>query len=727
MIKPLKVHIIILSILAFSCPLSAQQFDFVNNATTNGNTYGKAITIDSDGNLITCGSYTGGPNYEGTALPGSGSFNGFLAKYDSEGNILWVESCFSSSNGEALDVTTDSDNNIYVTGYFRGNSNFDGIIDSSPDEQNAYVAKYDPDGNIIWFERFGSSTRNDASAIVVDSEGSVYIGGYFQGTTEFVTSTIVSSGGSDAFLIKLDSDGNEVWIKTGNGAQYSVSRALDIDSNDNIYWVGDFHTSVDFGGATLNSGGGIDFYFAKINNDGTILSQFSEGQGGTESSRAIFIDENSNIYIAAIVSSNTNIGGIAITSSGGQESVVAKYNSSGVIQWADNIGGVGNDFATDLVVDSEGNVYVSGSFQGDLSAVSAGLNTTGASDLYISKFESDGSYDWTLTAAGDAGASESVDAMAINEFNSLLLFGTISGSVNFSGNTINSGTNNNAFIAQAFELTPTNVISGTAITDGPFNAILSGSVVSQGNSAVTESGVVWSENPTPTIGGANQVSLSSGTGSFSTIITGLTEAQTYYFRAYSINGQGTYYGNQVSFITSPYSIPIDGNQDNIPDTLQDGVGTVYNAITNNYLTVVSTQDALINDIVVSASNDPDYTYPYGQVEFKSIGSNDIVKVYYHGTSDISQLTYRKLYPNGGYRNFEPVEYTTEILNGEEVAVAILTLVDGGDGDLDGEVNGIIYDPGGPAILNVNANIPVWDWWWVLLLIGGGWYMWRRNV
>lgn len=103
-----------------------------------------------------------------------------------------------------------------------------------------------------------------------------------------------------------------------------------------------------------------------------------------------------------------------------------------------------------------------------------------------------------------------------------------------------------------------------------------------------------------------------------------------------------------------------------------------------------------------------------------------LKVYYHGIRNLSQYTYRKLYPSGRYRDFEPVEYTTEVLNGEEVAVAILTLVDGGDGDYDGEVNGVIYDPGGPSLLNVDANIPVWDWWWVLLLLGGGCYTWWRK-
>jgi hypothetical protein len=72
-------------------------------------------------------------------------------------------------------------------------------------------------------------------------------------------------------------------------------------------------------------------------------------------------------------------------------------------------------------------------------------------------------------------------------------------------------------------------------------------------------------------------------------------------------------------------------------------------------------------------------------------------------------------PNNTYGQFDNVIFSTETINGNEVAVATLTLVDGGAGDYDGIVDGVIYDPGGPA-LPVSANIPFWDWWYALLLI-----------
>lgn len=91
-----------------------------------------------------------------------------------------------------------------------------------------------------------------------------------------------------------------------------------------------------------------------------------------------------------------------------------------------------------------------------------------------------------------------------------------------------------------------------------------------------------------------------------------------------------------------------------------------------------------------------------------------IKFIYHGISSLDQFIYRKKNNLNQYFIFENNQFDVESVGGNTAAIVYLNLEDGGIGDFDGEVNGIIYDPGGPALVNNNLNIPVWDWWHLIL-------------
>lgn len=171
----------------------------------------------------------------------------------------------------------------------------------------------------------------------------------------------------------------------------------------------------------------------------------------------------------------------------------------------------------------------------------------------------------------------------------------------------------------------------------------------------------------------------------------------------------------------------DGNGDGILDNLQTNVKTILDYSSNYYVTIQSNEGYEINDLEAGEyQGDDDFIFPFGQFEFKITASKATIKIYYHGTSSLSGYTYRKLFPDNTYKQFENVSFSTENIGGNQVAVATLNLTDGGPGDYDGIVNGIIYDPGGPA-LPVTANIPFWDWWWILLLFPTTILLYKKNI
>lgn len=159
----------------------------------------------------------------------------------------------------------------------------------------------------------------------------------------------------------------------------------------------------------------------------------------------------------------------------------------------------------------------------------------------------------------------------------------------------------------------------------------------------------------------------------------------------------------------------DGNGDGTPDYLQNSVVTLKD-ISDNYYVTISCQDGYsLNETGTYQSSDSEFFYPMGMFQFKINASSATVKLYFHDISSLGNYIYRKVYSGSIYRDFENVTYSLETIGANTVLVATITLVDGGLGDFDGEVNGVIYDPGGPA-LPITANIPFWDWWWLILII-----------
>jgi len=286
------------------------------------------------------------------------------------------------------------------------------------------------------------------------------------------------------------------------------------------------------------------------------------------------------------------------------------------------------------------------------------------------------------------------DALDANGLNSLTLAGA-------------------AFVFKILEtplFTTTNVSSISTTS-----AISGGNISDAGTNPILQRGVVWDINPNPTIALSTKTSNGTGTGIFTSNLTNLQKNTLYYIRSYVTTSQDTYYGNEVSFTTLAYEVDLDGNQDGILDELQDNVHTILDGYKKTNITIVSPTGTTINSVNTDIVNDNNFVYPFGQLEFKINASQAVVKLIFHGASDFSNYSYRKLFPDNKYKQFDNVTYSTETIGGKQVAVATLTLVDGGAGDYDGIVDGVIYDPGGPA-LPVSANIPFWDWWYALLLI-----------
>ena len=315
----------------------------------SSNECGYAITIDTNSNIYTTGYFQGFGDFD----PGVGTYtlsallghDVFISKLDPSGNFVWAKQ-FGGFNDEfGNSISVDITGNVYTTGYFLGNVDFDPGAGSfnlaSNGLDDVFISKLDPSGNFIWAKKLGSTGSDRSYDITLDGSSGVYTTGYFGGTLDFdpgagtFTMTPVGVGTYPAFISKLDASGNFVWAKKFDGATTSnVGYSIDIDGLGNVCTTGQFSGTTDFdpaaGTYTLSAAGNYDIFIHKLDASGNFL--WAGQMGGPASvnvGQAIAVDLNYGIYVTGYFTSTADFdagpGFFNMTSWGTTDIFIVKY------------------------------------------------------------------------------------------------------------------------------------------------------------------------------------------------------------------------------------------------------------------------------------------------------------------------------------------------------------------------------------------------------------------
>jgi hypothetical protein len=383
-----------------------------------------SIAIDKDGNVITSGNFAGTVDFDPGSTVANLTSNGdddvFISKLDSSGNYIWAKSFGGSGRDSGINVAVDSNGNICVTGIYTATIDFDpgaGIVNlTSLGELDVFISKFDSSGSFVWGNGRGGEGREVGQGAAFDSNGNVYSLGYFNQTVDFNpgdgTANLVSSGGNDLFISKFDSAGIFLWAQRigSNGADGGAS--ITFDSTGNIVFTGYFTGTVDFdpsvGVANLTSAVSSENFISKFDTSGNYLWAKRIGGSGADRGVNIALDGTGNIYSTGYFNGTVDFDssdGIAnLTSAGGTDIFISKFNSSGNYLWAKRVGSSGADRGVNIAVDGGGNSYSSGYFSrtsGDLTVSTdfdpgdgvANFISTGGYDVYILKLTSLGEID----------------------------------------------------------------------------------------------------------------------------------------------------------------------------------------------------------------------------------------------------------------------------------------------------------------------------------------------
>lgn len=293
--------------------------DWVNN-----------LVIDGD-NLYVTGQFIGTVDFDGTeeTLEINSTldkYDGFLAKYNLDGELNWVFRIGGVDDDIANEVAVDGEGNIIVTGTFQGTGDFwgqlldaaDGTMIGWPKEGDAFVAKYNSESDLIWAKsivgdnEFNGGYSNTVNALAIDGNNNIYITGLIYGEGDFDMNEdeniLETYADYDSYFAKYTSDGELEWVNTTAPKVTGYNLDMAIDANNDIYLTGHFGYSAgepyeaDFDFNTdsifaLQSLGNNDIYIAKYHDDAELAWAYKIGGSGYDYATAIAIDKEYNICV----------------------------------------------------------------------------------------------------------------------------------------------------------------------------------------------------------------------------------------------------------------------------------------------------------------------------------------------------------------------------------------------------------------------------------------------
>lgn len=397
-----KISAFILSLLfslaALSQPITLQWVAGFNEYRIDymgGTGNGRTVGVDGKGNVYSAGlfeyhlDFDPGPDTFAMTGQGLGNKAIYITKLNAEGRFIWAKQIPTNVEFGQIEIQVDAEGNVFLISDLNENADMDpgtGVFMMKPTGfRDAFLVKLDTDGNLVWAKQFGGpgDTGPQGYNLAFDHEKNIIICGSFNRTVDFDPGTDVfnmtSSAHFQAFLVKLNPQGNLIWAKQfGNGSEvYSGStiRSLTCDKQGNLLLTGSFARTCDFDpgpgefSVTCSSGSFIDGFVCKLDGNGQFQWVKTIGQTGGYNHfnypMAIVEDKSGNLLITGYFLGNFDFDPgpeVQRYSANPTDGFILKLDAQGDYKWVKVIGGEEQDGCNDIVVDDAGQVYIAGSF-----------------------------------------------------------------------------------------------------------------------------------------------------------------------------------------------------------------------------------------------------------------------------------------------------------------------------------------------------------------------------
>ncbi|WP_247232091.1 hypothetical protein [Telluribacter sp. SYSU D00476] len=376
------------------------------------------IARDAQGNLFLTG------NLDGT----------FIGKYTSSGVLQWRKNLRPVLDPAGHFVGVDASGNVYVAAQRLGSKADFG----QSGENEVYLASYTNDGTLRWILATTANTGDRTFTsimipidLVTDGAGNTYITGWFSGTVDFGGIEFASrpqsakpGGFEDGFLLKVNKDGTLQWVKHLAGDRTDYGLGLALDQAGNVFVSGVTDSGSTFDGINVT---GATSFAAKFAPDGTRQWVTAVRQALTfGEARNIGVDEAGNSYVQT-------------------GAVVTKLNSNGEAEWHKGIPVGSHPTYTKVTFNRNGDYYVTDTFSGTITIEGQTLTSRGGYDIFLVKYDKNGSFKWIVQEGGPQNDSSRENILS--EGGIIHLLGTFEGTTTIAGTSLTSAGLTDIFVA----------------------------------------------------------------------------------------------------------------------------------------------------------------------------------------------------------------------------------------------------------------------------------------
>ena len=409
----------------------------------------KIISVDDNSFLLT-GNYKGSINFDSQVISSIGDSDFFMSKHDSIGNLIWIKSFGGFDDIEIQDLALSSNKDVFICGTFEGSVLIDTILLTNPTDKNAFLARLDSNGNVLWAKNFESTSDVEANAISFnklndklsfvavyeddvlfdtinqpafgnsslffsvfnidgscdwytevssqdeieassleyDSIGNIYCLGNFEGNIFFQSNVISNISNKDLFLMKTDSTGNLIWFKSVGGSD-DVEAAKLVIYDTCLILIGKFSGTANFQNTSISSSGDEDGFLLNLSFDNAENWIATFASNDEVSPKDIDVDVFKNIYVTGSIKSDTYFGNVVVQNNSGEDLFFCKYNSNGNFQWVKSVGGSEDVKGISISLNNENDLLFSGNFEGSAFFDSFTLSALSDKDGFLGKLSTD--------------------------------------------------------------------------------------------------------------------------------------------------------------------------------------------------------------------------------------------------------------------------------------------------------------------------------------------------
>jgi len=538
----------------------AQEFIWASGVKGSARPY--HIATDTQGNSYIAGQFYGSISFtDSLTLYGRGSQDIFIAKYAADGSFLWGRSAGGGGWDSGEGIGVDEEGNIYVTGYFEENGIFenDTIQSTSFYYWDVFLAKYNSEGALMWVRQAGG-TDDDCGAALTVKNGNIYIAGtiirmaFFDDDTLYCGYDVWSE---DIFVACYSPGGDCMWAKLGAGDKRDYVNDIHADPNGDIYITGTFTSgTLTFGSTDIFRSAG-SMYVAKFNPNGDLDWARANGTSSYVHGQGVAADANGNYYVTGYYTGAVSFDSTALSNYGDYEDFfLTRFDPEGNCCWAKHAGSFYYDYGYDVEIGKNGKIYAAGRAHKNSYFDQIFYNSLGGTDIALACYDTLGHCEWVLRGGGKYG-DEYGRALSITQDGKIYVTGEAGVHATF---PVTFGSTNLYNISGAVACASIFSEHAAVLADpeltllGVDSAVISVGITDPGYPALSSHGFIWSPDKDPVFeDSCLDLGALSAPKTSVAVLRDLLPAREYRARAYAINAVDTVYSLILKFTTLGYA------------------------------------------------------------------------------------------------------------------------------------------------------------------------------